>query len=340
MLGTERLRQLEIADCLVLHADALRGRPHDTAAPSDGLPDDPVDPYAEAVLDAARRAGLHVVITGGPGLRDITRLADEVAPADLPFGDVVRALQNDGHIVVGVARPSPDGDDDLADGLPAGDVAIALTGDRAAVAWGADVLVPRLTDVVLLLAAIPAARRVGRRSQTLARAGAALSGLMVARGGTPAGRTWQLLTRHGPVNIAALNALLAGWIEAARVARATPPEPRLHIPWHALEPHEASDRLRRDDTAAEPGRLTLLTDRARQQAARLARHPVAGPARWTWQATGAVRRELDDPLTPVLATGAVASALLGSLVDALLVVGAMDLNAVAGGLQRLRAEQA
>ncbi|NEC80679.1 hypothetical protein G3I38_15920, partial [Streptomyces sp. SID7958] len=70
-----------------------------------------------------------------------------------------------------------------------------------------DVLVPRLTDVVLLLAAIPAARRVGRRSQTLARAGAALSGLMVARGGTPAGRTWQLLTRHGPVNIAALNAL-------------------------------------------------------------------------------------------------------------------------------------
>src|SRR5690606_12299461 len=53
-----------------------------------------------------------------------------------------------------------------------------------------------------------------------------------------------------------------------------------------------------------------------------------------------VRRELDDPLTPVLATGAVASALLGSLVDALLVVGAMDLNAVAGGLQRLRAEQA
>ncbi|MEU2387774.1 cation-translocating P-type ATPase [Streptomyces sp. NPDC012461] len=340
VLGTERLRQLEIADCLVLHADALRGRPHDTAAPSDGLPDDPVDPYAEAVLDAARRAGLHVVITGGPGLRDITRLADEVAPADLPFGDVVRALQNDGHIVVGVARPSPDGDDDLADGLPAGDVAIALTGDRAAVAWGADVLVPRLTDVVLLLAAIPAARRVGRRSQTLARAGAALSGLMVARGGTPAGRTWQLLTRHGPVNIAALNALLAGWIEAARVARATPPEPRLHIPWHALEPHEASDRLRRDDTAAEPGRLTLLTDRARQQAARLARHPVAGPARWTWQATGAVRRELDDPLTPVLATGAVASALLGSLVDALLVVGAMDLNAVAGGLQRLRAEQA
>ncbi|MEY7981283.1 HAD-IC family P-type ATPase, partial [Streptomyces pilosus] len=89
-----------------------------------------------------------------------------------------------------------------------------------------------------------------------------------------------------------------------------------------------------------PAGLALFAGRARQRAARLSRTPVLAPARWTWQAAGAVRRELDDPLTPVLATGAVASALLGSLVDALLVVGAMDINAVAGGLQRLRAERA
>ncbi|WP_432057352.1 HAD-IC family P-type ATPase [Streptomyces sp. bgisy022] len=338
----ERLRQLEIADSLVLHADALRGRPDAADGPSDGgqqSPEDTVDPFAEAVLDAARRAGLHVVVTGGSGLKEITRLADEAAPDDMPFGDVVRALQNDGRTVVGVARLSAH-DDDVADGLPAGDVAIALTDAGAAVPWGADVLVPGLTGVVRLLTAIPAARRVGRRSQALARAGAALSGLMVARGGTPAGRAWRLLTRHAPVNLAALNALFAGTLEAVRVARATPPEPRLHIPWHALEPHEARDRLRRDDTATEPRGAALLADRTRRQAVRLARHPVATPARWTWQAAGAVRRELDDPLTPVLATGAVASALLGSLVDALLVVGAMDLNAVAGGLQRMRAEQA
>ncbi|CAL9618072.1 HAD-IC family P-type ATPase [Streptomyces sp. enrichment culture] len=354
----ERLRQLEIADSLVLHADALRGRP-DTAAgsPAGGhraheghqahqtheaheAHEDTVDPFAEAVLDAARRAGLHVVVTGGSGLKEITRLADEAAPDDMPFGDVVRALQNDGRTVVGVARLSAPGDDDVADGLPAADVALALTDAGASVPWGADALVPGLTGVVRLLTAIPAARRVGRRSQALARAGAALSGLMVARGGTPAGRAWRLLTRHAPVNIAAVNALFAGALEAVRVARATPPEPRLHIPWHALEPHEARDRLRRDDTATGPRGAALLADRSRRQAVRLARHPVATPVRWTWQAAGAVRRELDDPLTPVLATGAVASALLGSLVDALLVVGAMDLNAVAGGLQRMRAEQA
>ncbi|CAL9357876.1 Potassium-transporting ATPase ATP-binding subunit [Streptomyces sp. enrichment culture] len=339
----ERLRQLEIADSLVLHADALRSHRRSTAAPdgASAVFDDPVDPCAEAVLDAARRAGLHVVITGGSDLKDITRLADEVAPADLPFADVVRALQNDGHIVVSVARVGAGGDGDVAGGLPAGDVAVALTDTRSAVAWGADALAPNgLGDVWRLLTVIPAARQVGRRSQTLARAGAALSGLMVARGGTPGGRLWRRLTRHAPVNIAAAAALLTGVTAAVRVATATPPEPRLHVPWHALEPHEARDLLSVPDTDDEPRGLALLADRSWQRAARLARTPAAAPARWTWEAAGAVRRELDDPLTPVLATGAVASALLGSLVDALLVVGAMDINAVAGGLQRLRAERA
>ncbi|MEV5440749.1 cation-translocating P-type ATPase [Streptomyces sp. NPDC052682] len=341
--SSERLRQLEIADSLVLHADALRSRRPDAAgecAPDDPA-DDPVDPLAEAVLDAARRAGLHVVIAGGSDLKDITRLADEVAPPRRPFGDVVRTLQSDGRCVVTVARLDETGGTDVADGLPAGDVAIALTDARSAVAWGADALAPGgLADVWRLLTAIPAARRVGRRSQVLARAGAALSGLMVAGGSRPRTPAWVPFSRHTPVNLAALGALLKGWTEAARVARATPPPPRLHIPWHALEPDEARARLRRTVRDDVPHGLALLAERSRQGAARLARHPVVTPARWTWQAAGAVRRELDDPLTPVLATGAVASALLGSLVDALLVVGAMDINAVAGGLQRLRAEQA
>lgn len=117
--GGDRLRQLEIADSLVLHADALRNLP----PAEDEEPEpyhDPVHPWAEAVLDAARRAGLHVVVTGGSELKDITRLADEIAPADLPFGDAVRALQQDGHIVVSVARVPAGGDPDVADGLPAG----------------------------------------------------------------------------------------------------------------------------------------------------------------------------------------------------------------------------
>ncbi|QGV82923.1 cation-translocating P-type ATPase [Streptomyces ficellus] len=339
----ERLGQLEIADSLVLHAAVLRdARSSDTAGDTSAdTADDRVHPFAEAVLDAARRAGLHVVITGGSDLKDITRLADEVAPADRPMGDVVRALQDEGHCVVTVARPDGTRPEDTA-GLTAGDVAIALSDEGAAVAWGADALAPGgLPDVWRLLAAVPAARRVGRRSQALARAGAALSGLMVARGGRPpklpAGPP---LTRHAPVNIAAAVALLTGCLEAARIAAATPPRPRLHVPWHALEPDEARSRLARTRSDAEPRGFALLTERSRRQAARVLGTPAAAPARWTWRAADAVRRELDDPLTPVLATGAVASALLGSVVDAMLVVGAMDLNAVAGGLQRMRAEQA
>ncbi|MGV9454148.1 cation-translocating P-type ATPase, partial [Streptomyces sp. NPDC003635] len=63
-------------------------------------------------------------------------------------------------------------------------------------------------------------------------------------------------------------------------------------------------------------------------------------ARWSVRLARAVRGELDDPLTPVLAVGSAASAILGSAVDALLVVGALDLNALVGGVQRMRAERA
>ncbi|MYR58206.1 HAD-IC family P-type ATPase, partial [Streptomyces sp. SID625] len=70
------------------------------------------------------------------------------------------------------------------------------------------------------------------------------------------------------------------------------------------------------------------------------RHPALAPARWTFELGRAVRGELRDPLTPVLAVGSAASAILGSVMDALLVVGALDLNALVGGVQRLRAERA
>ena len=54
----------------------------------------------------------------------------------------------------------------------------------------------------------------------------------------------------------------------------------------------------------------------------------------------ATRAELADPLTPILAVGAAASAIVGSNVDALLVAGVMTVNALTGGVQRLRADAA
>ncbi|MBK3521202.1 cation-translocating P-type ATPase, partial [Streptomyces sp. MBT70] len=112
--------------------------------------------------------------------------------------------------------------------------------------------------------------------------------------------------------------------------------PRVH--WHELDADEARDRLAREP-AAETG-ADALTTRVRKAAKSVTGHPAAAPARWSYRLGRAVRSELQDPLTPVLAVGSAASAILGSVVDALLVVGALDLNALVGGLQRLRAERA
>lgn len=401
---SERLRQLELADTLVLHSGALR-RPGDEC----------LDPRVEGVLHAARHAGLYVVMTADPALGDVATLADEVAPARRPLGDIVRALRDEDRVVVTVARmpgsgagtgtepqadpgaglvpdaftdsdtglvsdasadsdaglvpdapadsgaapvpePHPGGaphgacddpplDDESAgilDGMLAGDVAVACVDEGAAVVWGADVLVRGgLQDVWRLLTAIPAARQAGRRSQALARAGAALSGLLVANGGgTQPG--WRRLpgSQHAPVNLATTAALFLGWRAALTPALARPPRPRPRVAWHELGPEEARERLRRWETADEPGPVDRIVTRAGEKAREWSRKPAVAPMRWTVQAADAIRRELDDPLTPVLATGAAASALLGSVVDALLVVGAMDLNATAGGLQRMRAERA
>ena len=68
--------------------------------------------------------------------------------------------------------------------------------------------------------------------------------------------------------------------------------------------------------------------------------PLRGPAHQVGRLLDATRYELADPLTPILAVGAAASAIVGSNVDALLVAGVMAVNALTGGAQRLRADAA
>ncbi|WP_399198610.1 cation-translocating P-type ATPase [Streptomyces sp. WAC 06725] len=107
------------------------------------------------------------------------------------------------------------------------------------------------------------------------------------------------------------------------------------MPWHTLSPEEALSRL-----AAMPRAVPTALSALRAGAASTARLPVLAPARTAVGLCAAVRAELDDPLTPVLAVGAAAAAILGSTIDALLVAGALGMNAVAGGVQRWRAERA
>ncbi|MFF4468061.1 HAD-IC family P-type ATPase [Streptomyces sp. NPDC001599] len=326
-----RLRQLEMARTVVLHPSALR------------VPDAGADPWTEDVLDAARRAGLRVVMVEDPALADFTGLADQVVGARRPLADVVAELRAEGGVVT-VVRPLPGDDGSVSAGLLAGDVAVALADGDCPVAWGADVLAPQgLADVWRVLRAVPVARAVGRRSQTLARSGAALSGLLVAvgeaRGRSRGGVSSLLGMRHAPVDASAALALLSGTRAAIGVATARAPHPRARVAWHALDPQDVRDRLERE-REPEPTAVEQATARLRAAADRAGRVPVLAPVRWSWQLARAVRGELDDPLTPVLAVGSAASAILGSVVDALLVVGALDLNALVGGFQRLRAERA
>ncbi|MFG1671133.1 HAD-IC family P-type ATPase [Streptomyces sp. Y7] len=324
----ERLRQLEMADTIVLHPSALRTQGAGA------------DPWAEAVLDAARRAGLRVVMVDDPALADFTGLADQVVRDGRPLGEVVEELRGEHGVVVTVARPGADDEDVLA-GLLAGDVAVALTDRDGALVWSADVLAPHgPADVWRLLRAVPAARKVGRRSQTLARSGAALSGLLVAIGKSRRGRPtpWSGL-RQTPVDASAAWSLLTGARAAVGVAVARAPHPRPRVAWHELEHTEVRERLE-EASGPEPTLREQVTDRTREVVRTMGRKPVFAPLSGPLRLAGAVRDELDDPLTPVLAVGSAAEAILGSVLDALLVVGALDLNALVGGVQRMRAERA
>ncbi|MEU9481506.1 cation-translocating P-type ATPase [Streptomyces sp. NPDC048191] len=327
----DRLRRLELAGTIVLHPSVLR------------TDEGEADAWAEPVLDAARRAGLRVVLVDDPALEDFTGLADQVVDARRPLDDVVYEARGDAGAVLAVARVRAADEHEVLAGLRAADIALALTDREGAVVWGADILgLHGLPDVWRVLTAIPAARTVGRHAQTLARSGAALSGLLVAVGESGGGRgRFAALPglRHAPVDAAAVSALISGGRAAFGVAAARPPHPRARVHWHELDPEQARERLEHEP-AAESSAFEALTGRVRELAAGVVRHPAAAPARWTYRLGRAVRGELQDPLTPVLAVGSAASAILGSVVDALLVVGALDLNALVGGFQRLRAERA
>ncbi|MET9880305.1 cation-translocating P-type ATPase [Actinacidiphila glaucinigra] len=302
-----------------------------------------VDPLAEAVLDAARRAGLHVVVADDGTLGEFGALADQLVSAEATLTETVRQLRQSRRAVLTVARVAAGAgaDDDVPTGLLSSDVAVTVVDPGSAVLWAADALVlDDLSGVWRLLTAVPGSRAAARHAKVLAEAGAALSELMVLTRGSRGRRAaWRVGLRLSPVNAAAAAALVDGWRGARRVLRPDVPRPRPRVPWHALEPHEVLDRLREAerDLHEESTRATSAAGRLGRS---VAASPAAVPLRLTGRLVSAVRAELDDPLTPVLAVGATASALLGSAVDAFLVTGAMGINALVGGIQRLRAEQA
>ncbi|HEX3828676.1 MAG TPA: cation-translocating P-type ATPase [Sporichthyaceae bacterium] len=307
---------------------------------------------ADALLAAARRAGLRVVLAGQLTADELRARAAEELPPGTSISAAVHRLQAAGHGVAVISSAAHRA-------LGAADVGIGLAplDGSPQIPWTADVVCPDLATVEQIVAATTAARRVSERGRTLAVSASALAGLLVLAGTRRSG--WRRAL--GPVNAAGLMGIVTGLQGARRAARPPAQVQVPLLPWHALEPDEVRRRLGPQAAApngpasacpAAPSVTHIRGDRTGSDAPAaqswVARVGVARPvppvARRVVRDAGwwlvHLREELSDPLTPVLTVGAAASAVLGAPTDAVLVGAVMGVNAVVATAQRRRAERA
>jgi cation-transporting ATPase I len=258
----------------------------------------------EALAAVAHRGGVRRVVRGG-------------GPRLL---GTVRSLQSTGAVVLLVSGHG--------EALGNADVGIGVSGAGDRPPWGAHVLVGNdLELAAVVIDACAAARQVSRRGVLLSQAGSvlgAVSALTTPRDGSGPARAAMLA-----VNGAAAGAFFDGSWACQQLGRGQLIVPIPQIAWHAMPVDAVLDELK---TTPE-GLSEAEADRRRRQAGR----PVEPAAPSLGRA---VMEELDNPLTPILAGGAVLSASLGSMVDAGLVAGVSALSALIGGVQRLHTDQA
>lgn len=303
-----------------------------------------VDPFAVPLLQTAHRTGARVVLRHVAGTQDLTASVAASHPAGTPLLKLVRELRADrGPVLLITALHRDFASTDTLAALAIADVGVALDDPQAATPWSADIITGTdLAAAVRILSALPVAKRASESAVRLAQGGSTLAGLLLIAGdsrGTPgplALRRWL-----DPVNAAGAAALVAGTLSARKVLSQPDPTPQPLTAWHALDPEIVYSRL---TGSARPLAVEAGTPTWRRVVEDLSDHPVVaplrGPATRVGRLLAAAREELADPLTPILAVGAAASAIVGSNIDALLVGGVMAVNALVGGTQRLRAEAA
>jgi len=152
----ERLALLEQAAPHEVTGLSLRVLTEDGVPVGQVLVGTELDPYADAVLTAARGAGLRLLLTRDPAAPELAGQADEVLPDDGALVEHVRRLQAGGSVVALVSA--------VEDALTAADLAIGVVPAVGRVPWGGDLLCgPGLLEVPRLLAAVPAAHGRQRR---------------------------------------------------------------------------------------------------------------------------------------------------------------------------------
>ena len=211
-----------------------------------------IDPYATALLTAARTAGLQVVLTEDVSVEQLAAHADRTvtlgqtsagaaADGDAIFA-AVRTLQADGHVVAVVTSAES--------AAAAADIGIGVVQPTGRVPWTADILCRTdLRDAARILDAAPVARLASQRGVTLAAGATFVGGLLLAVGARRAGGPTL------PVNAAAASALASGHLAARRLLSAADPQPVPQTPWHCLEPDDVRARLsdfRAPDPAVAP----------------------------------------------------------------------------------------
>ncbi|WP_343710451.1 cation-translocating P-type ATPase [Mycobacterium sp.] len=303
-----------------------------------------VDPFAIPLLQTAHRTGARVVLRHVAGTQDLAASVAATYPAGTPLLTLVRELRADrGPVLLITALHRDFASTDTLAALAVADVAVALDDPQAATPWTADIIAGTdLAAAVRILSALPAARKASESSVRLAQGGTTLAGLLLVTGdprntGSPlALRRWL-----NPVNAAAASALVSGAFAADAVLRQPDPTPQPLTAWHALDPEIVYARLAGGTrpSATEPG-VPSWRRRLDDLSYSPLLAPLREPAAFVGRLAAATRAELADPLTPILAVGAAASAIIGSNVDALLVAGVMTANAITGGAQRLRADAA
>ncbi|MEU6072561.1 HAD-IC family P-type ATPase [Micromonospora sp. NPDC047074] len=271
-------------------------------------------PGVDALPTAARQAGLRLVVAGDDDRR--YGFADAHLPGGDRLAESVRALQADGAVVMVVSG-------DRA-ALGVADCGLGFSAPEDLPPWGAHLLVGAdLRVVTLVIEATGVARSTTRQNIGLALAGTGL-GALGAFTAAPAQLPGRTLAA---VNGAAALAFAHGVVRAHRLPdRMDAPAPTITA-WHLMPSSTVLDQL-------GTGPDGLASDEARRRRIASPDGP-SGP-------TGLLRAfvdELANPLTPVLAAGAVLSATFGSLVDAALVGGVVGGSALLGAVHQHNTER-
>ncbi len=285
------------------------------------------NPLAAAVLTEARRSQPRVFSLDDDGLRSLAQGFDQLYPTAEPGGSIDHAVAaavaelKAGGATVALLTTSE------MRATHRSDVTIGLLRDGDSPPWGADVIATDLTGAWRVLHALPAARAATDGAVRLSASASAIGALMLIPG-VP-GRS------SASVNAGMVASLWFGYRAASKVLQEPLPEPETGHDWHGLPVAEVQRLLPRPPDEHHEEVSTWWRE---LPPVRAVHDATVASWRGIRDFADEMRGDLADPITPLLATGALASALLGSPLDAVLVGSVLLVNAALSAEQQLHAE--